>query len=75
MLKFPSKISKRPNQDVYRKQHSIFVSVYSSSPSSIFVYVFELFPSDSLGGTFFHQGDFEVRKVELIQMCCVGVHR
>ena len=63
-VEIPIKNFLKAKSDIIRKQHnakSIFISVKSPSSCPIFVYVFELFPSDSLGGTLFHQGDFEVR--------------
>ena len=43
-----------------RKQHSIFVSIDTKCFRLILVYISEFFPSDTLGGTFFYQGNFKI---------------
>ena len=43
---------------------SVFVSVYTPVSGSIFVNVLEFFPSNSLGGDFFHKTNFKVREIE-----------
>ena len=62
MVKFLSKIRKNQSQMTSNDNTvlSIFVSAYTPISSSIFVNVFELFPSDSLGGDFLYKTNFEV---------------
>ena len=73
--KFLSKFFKKAEFRFIRKTtQSIFVSVYPPSSCPKFVYEFEFFPSNSLGGTFLDKGDSKVCEVENFMMGRPGVH-
>ena len=80
MMKFLSKFRKTGtqtyivNNTVLYQGFSVFVSIDSSSSSSVFVDVFKLFPSYSLGGHFFDQANKEVFETKLFGMYCSGMH-
>ena len=62
-------------QLITTRDSSVFVPIYSSIFSPVFVDVLKLFPSDGLGGTFFDQGYFKVFEVEDLFMFGTGVYR
>ena len=53
---------------------SVFVSVNSPISGSVLVNVLEFFPSNSLGGDFFHKTNFEVRETKSSCMDSFRVH-